>query len=302
MIARLLCLLTLLLAAPAAAQADGRLVEWEAVTSDHVQPRNVTIWLPPGYDAARRRYPVIYMMDGQNVFDPARAYGGEEWGVDEALSRMIARGRTQGAIVVGVWNTNRRGREYLPAAVIAELPEEQRRQIETTHGATSLADAYLRFLVQELKPRIDREFRTLDGPRHTSIMGSSMGGLISLYALGEYPEWFGQAAAVSIHWPLGNPVGPQRATPETVALAFERWLEGSGVNPRRNRLYVDIGDQTLDAFYPPYHSGMLSVLRSRGWREGRGFMPRAFPGTAHNETAWRARVETPLAFLLRARN
>jgi enterochelin esterase-like enzyme len=302
MVHRLLALLMLLLAVPAAAQADGRLIDWEDVTSAHVQPRNVTIWLPPGYDASRRRYPVIYMQDGQNVFVPGRAYGGEEWGVDEALSRMIANGRTRGAIVVGVWNTNLRGREYLPAAVVANLPEAERVRVLATHNGPSLADAYLRFLVNELKPRIDREFRTLDGPRQTSIMGSSMGGLISLYALGEYPEWFGQAAAVSIHWPLGDPREGQGADPMAVAVAFERWLQSSTVSPRRNRLYVDIGDQTLDAYYPPYHLGVLSVLRARGWREGRAFMPRVFLGAAHNEAAWRARVETPLAFLLGLRN
>jgi enterochelin esterase-like enzyme len=302
-ITRLLCLLALLLAAPAAAQADGRLIEWEAVASAHVQPRNVTIWLPPGYDAARRRYPVIYMMDGQNVFVAARAYGGEEWGVDEALSRMIASGRTHGAIVVGVWNTNLRGREYLPAGVVAALPADERARVEATHGGASLADDYLRFLAEELKPRIDREFRTLAGARDTGIMGSSMGGLISLYALGEYPGVFGQAASLSIHWPLGNPLPGQGASPTTVAAAFGQWLTARrALNPARNRLYVDIGDQTLDAFYPPYQVPMLITLHARGWRTGRTLEARQFPGTAHNEAAWRARVETPLAFLLRLRN
>jgi enterochelin esterase-like enzyme len=303
LIARLLALLALLFVTPAFAQADGRLVEWEAVTSAHVQPRNISIWLPPGYDSSRRRYPVIYMHDGQNVFVPGRAYGGEEWGVDEALSRMIASGRTRGAIVVGVWNTNLRGREYLPAAVVAALPATERARVEATHGGASLADAYLRFLVEELKPRIDAEFRTSPTARDTGIMGSSMGGLISLYALGEYPAVFGQAASVSIHWPLGDPREGQGADREAVANAFSTWLFRSrALRPGRNRLYVDIGDQTLDAYYPPFQQVMRHVLVLRGWTEGRSFAMRTFPGTAHNEAAWRARIETPLAFLLRARN
>jgi enterochelin esterase-like enzyme len=202
-----------------------------------------------------------------------------------------------------VWNTNLRGREYLPAAVVAALPAADRALVEATHGGTSLANAYLRFLVEELKPRIDREFRTQPAARHTSIMGSSMGGLISLYALGEYPAVFGQAAGLSIHWPLGDPRDGRGATPQSISAAFATWLSARrAINPRRNRLYVDIGDQTLDAYYPPYQLPMLITLHERGWRTGQTLVARQFPGTAHNEAAWRARIETPLAFLLSARN
>jgi enterochelin esterase-like enzyme len=299
MIIRLLALAFLLLSAPAAAQADGRLVDWQAMPSAHVAPRTITIWLPPGYDTGRRRYPVIYMHDGQNVFVPGRAYGGEEWGVDEAMSRMIAMGRTRGAIIVGVWNNGpMRGREYLPARVVAHLQPEARAMVEATHGGASVADAYLRFLVTELKPRVDQTFRTRRDAAHTSIMGSSMGGLISLYAMGEYPQVFGNAAAVSIHWPLGDPRAGQGADRDTVADAFGQWLAATRLNPRHNRLYMDHGDQTLDAFYAPYADAMLPVLRSRGWREGSTLVARTYPGTAHNEASWRARVTVPLAFLL----
>ncbi len=296
---RLLALLALLLAVPAAAQADGRLVDWESVASAYVQPRNVTIWLPPGYDAGRRRYPVIYMHDGQNVFVRGRAYGGEEWGVDEALSRMIAARQTRGAIVVGVWNTDLRGREYLPEKWLDHLPAETRARIESFHTGPSLADAYLRFVVEELKPRIDREFRTRSGRRDTAIMGSSMGGLVSLYALGEYPQIFGQAAALSIHWPLANPAEATPDEPRTVIDAVRQWLSATGIDPRRNRLYVDTGTETLDAFYTPYADRFRPLMVARGWYPGCRGMERVFAGTAHNETAWRARVETPLAFLLR---
>lgn len=298
MLHRLFLMLLLWVAAPATAQADGQLIEWEAVPSAHVQARNVTIWLPPGYDGSRRRYPVIYMHDGQNLFVPGRAYGGEEWGVDEALSRMIATGRIRGAIVVGVWNTNLRGREYLPAVVVNALPEAQRARVLATHGGTSLADGYLAFLVTELKPRIDRTFRTRPGRRDTTIMGSSMGGLISFYAMGQYPQVFGGAAGLSIHWPLGDPRQDQGADADAVAAAFAGWIGASQMSAARNRLYVDIGDQTLDAYYPPYQAAMLPVLRARGWHEGCRHAGRIFPGTAHNEAAWRARLDRPLSFLL----
>lgn len=296
---RLLAFFALLLASPAAAQADGRLVDWADVPSAHIQPRNVTIWLPPGYDAGRRRYPVIYMHDGQNVFVPGRAYGGEEWGADEALSRMIAAGQTRGAIVVGVWNTNLRGREYLPAKWLPLLPAEIRTRIEAFHTGPSIADAYLRFLVEELKPRIDREFRTRPARRDTAIMGSSMGGLISLYALGEYPDVFGQAAALSIHWPLANPAEAAPDEPHAIIDAVAHWMAASRIDPRRNRLYVDTGTETLDAFYGPYADRFRPMMVTQGWYPGCRGVERVFSGTAHNEAAWRARVETPLEFLLR---
>jgi S-formylglutathione hydrolase FrmB len=295
---RLLALIALLLAFPAAAQTDGRLVDWESVASAHVGPRNVTIWLPPGYDANRRRYPVIYMHDGQNVFVPGRAYGGAEWGIDEALSAMVASRETRGAIVVGIWNTPLRGREYLPAGWVARLPAETRARIEEFHGGPSLADAYLRFIALELKPRIDREFRTRRDRRNTAIMGSSMGGLISLYALGEYPQVFGSAAALSIHWPLANPVEATPDEPRLVIDAVGQWLAASPIDPARNRLYVDTGTVNLDATYAPYADRFRPLMVSRGWYPGCRAREQVVVGGDHNEAAWRARVDQPLSFLL----
>jgi enterochelin esterase-like enzyme len=295
----LTALVAMILCAPVLAQADGRLVEWREVASAHVQPRNVTIWLPPGYDSSNRRYPVIYMHDGQNIFVPGQAFGGEEWGVDEALSRMIADRQTRGAIVVGIWNTNLRGREYLPTKVATLLPPDQRALIETTHGGASRADAYLRFIVSELKPRIDREFRTRPDRNHTSIMGSSMGGLISLYALGEYPDVFGRAAALSIHWPLGDPREGQGASPASVTTAFAGWLGTTRLTPRHHGLYLDHGSLNLDSYYRAYSQPMEQIFFAREWQTGPHFQSRVFDGTDHNEASWRARVEIPLAFLLR---
>jgi enterochelin esterase-like enzyme len=268
------------------------------VPSAQVGPRNVTIWLPPGYDNNRRRYPVIYMHDGQNVFEPGSSYGGQEWGVDEALSAMIADGRSRGAIVVGIWNTNLRGREYLPTKVAARLSPEARALVEATHGGASLADGYLRFIVEELRPQINRRFRTSTARVDTSIMGSSMGGLISLYALGEYPEVFGSAAALSIHWPLGDPRRGQGAPQAEVIAAFDGWLAETRLRPGRNRLYMDHGTINLDGYYRPYSEAMEAVMARQGWRRNRDWVSRVFEGTDHNEAAWRARIEEPLTFLL----
>ena len=285
--------LTLCVAIPAMASGlPGRLVQYPDFPARAVAPRNVSIWLPPGYDKGTKRYPVIYMHDGQNVFDPATAYGGTTWGVAEALVAM-----RRDAIVVGVWNTGLRGREYFPQKLFARLTPTQQANAHTTHGGEPISDAYLRFLVAELKPYIDTTYRTRPKPRDTSIMGSSMGGLISLYAMAEYPRVFGQAACLSTHWPLSN---PETSDPAAVSAAFARYLATSAMRPGANRLYLDHGTVALDHYYPPYAARMAAVFAARGWRGDRTFSSRSFEGAAHNEESWRARVDIPLAFLLKA--
>ncbi|HSR14618.1 MAG TPA: alpha/beta hydrolase-fold protein, partial [Gemmatimonadales bacterium] len=128
----------------------GRLVYWTDVSSAVLGPdRHVEIWLPPGYDEApAARYPVLYVHDGQNLFDPRIANTGTDWGVDEAVTRLVDRGVIPPVIVVGVWSTGARGREYSP-----------------WHDA----GRYARFLIEELMPRVNREFRTLTGPASTAV-------------------------------------------------------------------------------------------------------------------------------------
>jgi pimeloyl-ACP methyl ester carboxylesterase len=283
--------LALLLATPAMADPlPRRLVQYPDFPAKAALPRNVTIWLPPGYDQSTRRYPVIYMHDGQNLFDPATSYGGKTWGVAEALVAM-----KRDVIVVGAWSTKLRGQEYFPQKVFALLPPAQQANVRATHGGDPLGDGYLAFLVNELKPYIDKTYRTRTGPRDTSVMGSSMGGLISLYAMAEYPKVFGQAACVSIHWPLGNPA---MSDPDAVATAFKAYLMQTKLRPGKNRLYMDHGTLTLDSTYAPFVEKMEPVLAGLGWHRNRDWVSRSFPGTAHNEESWRARVDIPLAFLL----
>ncbi len=279
----------LLLATP----AEARLDRYPDVQSAHVLARTVIVWTPDDYDPKGPPLPVIYMHDGQNILEASTANFGVEWAVDEALTRMKQR-----AIVVGAWSTRLRGREYLPAKVAALLPGETRARVEAVHGGPSLADGYLRFLVEELKPFIDKTYRTLPDAAHTSIMGSSMGGLISIYALAEYPQVFGQAAALSVHWPLADPT---KATPDEadqVAAAFKAYLATSQVRPGPNRLYMDHGTVNLDSFYKPYSTRMEAILPSLGWVAGKTWVSRVFEGTDHNEAAWAARLDIPLGFLL----
>ncbi|NUQ39348.1 MAG: alpha/beta hydrolase [Caldilineales bacterium] len=251
--------------------------------SRHILPRHVDVWLPPGYeDAPARRYPVIYMHDGQNLFLPELAFTGVDWGVDEAILALMQQEEGfAGAIVVGVWNTAHRVREYMPqqpaaGAVLARFRQQT--------GAAPQSDAYLRFLVGEVKSFIDATYRTQPGPDHTFVMGSSMGGLISLYALIAYPDVFGGAGCLSTHWPIGGH-----------ALAAK--MVGMLPPPGSHRLYFDYGTAGLDAEYAPFQSRVDDLLAAAGWTHGQEWLTLKFDGAEHNEAAWRTRLPIPIRFL-----
>ncbi len=264
----------------------GTLVDHPLFASDFVQPRNIQVWLPPGYASGAARYPVLYMHDGQNLFDPALSYTGVDWGVDETMTRLIAEGAVREAIVVGVWNTPKRFEEYMPRKAVGEGSRDSGVEgMAPIAGGDLLSDAYLGFLVDELKPFVDRRYRTLAGPQDTMIMGSSMGGLISLYALAEYPQVFSAAAGVSTHWPAGDG-------------AVIDYLSTSLPGPGLHRVYFDYGTRGVDARYAPFQSRMDEVMRASGYRPGRQWTTHRFEGAEHSESAWRRRLHVPLLFLL----
>ncbi len=299
----LLALLLLLLpaSAHAAPWGPGELVQYRNFPSRHVDPRNVTIWLPDGYDPKGEPYAVLYMHDGQNLFDRRTSSFDKEWGVDEAVTGLVGEGRMRPAIVVGIWSTPKRLREYVPARAFDRLPPAYMDRVRGLYGGTPLSDPYLRFLVTELKPFVDRNFNVRRDRRSTAIMGSSMGGLISLYAISEYPDVFGAAGMVSTHWPLLLPPEGRTlsdADLDSVASAFEHYLRRRLPSPGRHRLYFDHGTETLDRHYAAYQARIDRLVAARGWTAGRDWISRNFPGAAHEENSWRARVDIPLAFLL----
>jgi len=258
-----------------ALQATGSVDSYQDVPSAYVPARNIDVWLPPSYAThPKRRYPVLYMHDGQNLFDPSMSFTGIDWDVDGTMTNLIDAHRVREAIVVAISNTPLRGNEYMPAKA-ASL--EQRAYV--------LSDGYLRFIVQELKPAIDATYRTKPAREDTMVMGSSMGGLISAYAMSEYPDVFGAAGGMSTHWPANDG-------------AVIDYLAAHLPARRTHRFYFDHGTATLDAGYAPYQQRMDAILREAGWREDRAFMSREFPGAEHNERAWRDRLEVPLQYLL----
>ncbi|MCC6603005.1 MAG: alpha/beta hydrolase [Anaerolineae bacterium] len=255
--------------------------------SRFVPARHVHVWLPDDYvQQPQTRYSVLYMHDGQNLFDPATAMGGETWGVAEALARLTAAGTVRPTIIVGIFNHINRWEEYWPERPLTHPHAAQlRQQFNAIVTVPVRSDNYLRFVVTEVKAFIDQAYRTLPAPEETFIMGSSMGGLISLYALCEYPEVFGGAGCLSTHWPAV----------EGIILPY---LETALPAPGRHKLYFDYGTATLDALYEPLQKPVDALMVRKGYHEGQNWLTRRFEGAEHNEPAWRARIDLPLTFLL----
>ncbi len=306
----LLALALLFVAEPATAQSQtgpapqvsaGTIVDLGVVRSKYADPRRVVVWLPSGYAPHGPKYAVLYMHDGQNLFDTKTAGYGMEWQIDETLDRLIREKKVRPTIVVGIWSTPKRLQEYVPSKAFNGLPPEYRQKIRALYGGDPLSDGYLKFLVHELKPMIDRRFNVRTDAANTAIMGSSMGSLISLYAVDEYPGVFGAAGMMSTHWPLfitpdGKSVSDEEY--EVVSSAFEHYLAPALPDPRTHKLYFDHGSETLDAIYARYQDRVDAVVARKGYRKWLNWMSLSFPGQKHNEISWASRVAVPLQFLL----
>ena len=278
----------------------GTLVHYPSFPSDLVEPRPVDVWLPDGYEESDSPYPVIYMHDGQFMFDRPTSpyastwertkgliYGGVFWNVDETMARLIAKKQIRPTIVVSVWNLPnvKRRTEYMPQKpVTEEIGRLLVAESDITREAIT-SDNYLRFLVSELKPFIDKTYLTKPDADNTLIMGSSMGGMISAYAVSEYPEVFGAAACLSTHWVLGEG-------------AAVKWYKNNWPTAGNHRLYFDYGTKSIDADYEPFQKMMDAVMRQKGYRENEDWVTRRFEGASHRPKAWRERLHIPLIFLL----
>jgi enterochelin esterase-like enzyme len=281
--------------------ASGTICRLPDFPSEYIVPRNVDVWIPDGYDR-NTKYAVIYMHDGQMLFDSTYNWNHQEWGVDETAGRLIAEKITKPFIVVGICNTGpSRHIEYCPQKPFNSLPSSYRDSLITlarrSDGRVIFAgevrsDNYVRFIVNELKPYIDSAHSTFPDKDHTFIGGSSMGGLISLYAICEYPEVFGGAACLSTHWPViytseNNPF----------PLAILNYLDLNLPAPADHKIYFDYGTETLDAMYEPFQLRVDEIMKEKGYPE-KNWETLKFPGEEHSEKAWRKRLEIPIKFLL----
>jgi len=267
-------------------------LRYENFPSKYVLPRNVEVWLPPKYDQMDS-LPVLYMFDGQDIFHGHRSWLGNYdhgWQVDETLDSLANAGVVPEVMVVGIFHTGeRRVSEYMPAKpealVQQRMQEADPRFKKLFENKEISSNEQLRFIVEELKPFIDGNFKTRKDPANTFISGSSMGGLISAYAICEYPEVFGGAACISTHWPALDGV-------------FVEYIKTNLPDPKTHKIYFDFGTEGLDGEYEPYQVVVDSLMEARGFEKEINWMTRKFEGHDHNSLGWRPRFHIPMTFLL----
>ncbi|GAA4027922.1 alpha/beta hydrolase-fold protein [Sphingomonas rosea] len=281
--------------ASAATPDNGRFVTYDQPSAT-LGSAKVTIWLPPGYDRDKgRRYPVLYMHDGQNVFDPKRSGFNKVWAADKAALQLIRARKVAPFIIVAVDHPGpARYLRYFPTRV---ADPKLLAGIEGFAKGKTQGDDYLAFLADTVKPAVDKAYRTKPTPRYTATAGSSMGGLISLYALGERPDVFGKAAAVSIHWILVDPATSAGLKPVILA-DWKNWIDNRLGAPRGRKLWMDHGTRTLDASYRPYSEPVEGYLAGAGWARGKDFESKVYEGAEHEENSWARRLPEIFGWLL----
>jgi predicted alpha/beta superfamily hydrolase len=233
--------------------------------------RTVTVYLPPGYESDHHvlRYPVLYLHDGQNVFDRATSVG-EEWRVDETAQEMIEAGTMAPIIAVGIWNTGvHRIDEYAPTP----RPDK---------GGGGKADDYGKMLVQELKPFIDRTYRTLPGAGNTAMGGSSLGGLLTMHLGLRYPTVFSKLAVLSpsVWWDDRVIIREVEALPGKLPV----------------KVWLDAGDREGEDVIADARA-LKGALVTKGWTEGADLAYLEAEGGEHNEASWAARIGAVFAYL-----
>jgi pimeloyl-ACP methyl ester carboxylesterase len=185
-----------------------------------------------------------------------------------------------------------------PACPLKELIHNASKAFDSTASDfTVKSDNYLRFLVTELKPFIDATYATLPDRANTFVAGSSMGGLISMYAICEYPKVFGGAACISTHWP-----GIVNINNNPIPNAFLRYLQKHLPDPATHRIYFDCGDATLDSLYPPLQKKVDQVMKKKRFSSKNWMTSYLTGGVAHSEKDWNFRLHQPLVFMLGVAN
>ena len=265
---------------------------YEDFPSSIVPPRNVEVWLPPNYQQLDA-LPVLYMFDGGGIFHEKRGWGGQGinrgWQVDEVLDSLNKAGTVPEIIVVGIFNIgNLRFQEYMPAQpkdlIESRMAESEEVRYKDYKDKPIKSDEQLRFIVEELKPFIDATYKTKKDRNNTFIAGSSMGGLISAYAICEYPEVFGGAACFSTHWPPLDGV-------------FLEYIKTNLPDPATHKIYFDHGTEGLDGEYEPFQNIADAAMEARGYEKNVNWMTLKFEGGEHNAISWNARFHIPMEFL-----
>lgn len=280
---------------------SGKIERMENFKSNYVTDRNIDVWLPDNYSSSKK-YNVLYMHDGQMLYDSEMAWNKQAWNVDDVLTKLVTENKIQDVIVVGIWNGGiTRHIDYFPQKAFESLTQSQQDSIYKANRSNGQSvfnnqkvnsDNYLKFIVKELKPIIDKKYSVYTDAKHTFIAGSSMGGLISMYAICEYPKVFGGAACISTHWP-----GIFAVENNPIPNAFFEYLKKHLPNPKNHKIYFDYGTATLDAMYEPFQLKVDEIMKVKGFTS-QNWSTQKFEGEEHSEKSWNKRLHIPIEFLL----
>jgi predicted alpha/beta superfamily hydrolase len=234
----------------------GSVAYHKQVKGEGLQPRDVIVWLPPDYDQSKKkRYPVLYMHDGQNIVDPATSSFGVDWKIDEAADSLIKNKLAKPFIVVGIYNTSDRTKEYTPGKG---------------------GDAYMKFVVTKLKPMIDSAYRTMPDRKNTAVGGSSAGGLISFMLAWEYSNVFSKAICMSPAFKIQH-------------IDYVKTVLDS--KEKRNVFfYIDNGGIGLESQLQPGIDQMMEALKQKGYKADKDYFYLVDPSAKHFESDWAKRI------------
>ena len=278
--------------------SSGKLIRVDSFPSKNITPRPVDVWLPADY-SDQKKYAVLYMHDGQMLFDSTKTWNKQEWKIDEAATDLMAQKITRDFIVVGIHNiADIRWQDLFPEKAMDFMDKDSKEEVyrKAKESNTSIdfkGDAYLKFIVSELKPYIDATYAVYTDKENTFVAGSSMGGLMSMYAIAEYPTIFEGAACLSTHW-----VGAMAEENNPFPSAIFKYVEATIPDAKTHKIYFDYGDQTLDRHYPKYASIVDDLYAAKGYSV-HNYRNLFFPGADHSEISWQKRIYAPLTFLLK---
>ncbi|HEX6730678.1 MAG TPA: alpha/beta hydrolase-fold protein [Pyrinomonadaceae bacterium] len=251
-------------------QITGTVKYHRAMKGAGLKDRDVIVWLPPAYEHDKTtRYPVLYMHDGQNVIDPATSSFGVDWQIDETADALIKKKSIPPLIVVGIYNTSDRFKEYTPG---------------------EKGNAYVDFVVNTVKPFIDSTYRTKRDRQNTAVGGSSAGGIISFMIVWEHPEVFSKAICMS----------PAFKSPGSLTINFDYVKVVKGSKKRDNVFfYVDNGGVGLESQLQPGIDEMIGALKEKGYKERKDFVYLVDSTARHFEADWAKRFPNALKLVFR---
>jgi len=278
--------------------ASGKLIRVDSFPSQYIQPRPVDVWLPENY-SENKKYAVLYMHDGQMLFDATKTWNKQEWKIDEAATDLMEQKITKDFIVVGVHNIpDTRWKDLFPEKAMGFMDKDRKDEVyrkakESGFDINFTGDEYLKFIVSELKPYIDATYSVSSDKENTFVAGSSMGGLMSMYAISEYPTVFEGAACISTHW-----VGGMAEKNNPFPSAIFKYVEANIPDSNNHKMYFDYGDKTLDRHYSQYASLVDDMFLEKGY-SANNYRNLFFPEADHSEQSWQTRIHLPLTFLLK---